>query len=103
MKQLDTTTYSEIINSDKLTLIKYSANAWCGPCRMLTPILNKVVENYTDINFGEVDIDTHPDLAVKDGIKGVPTIVFYKNGQVVDRMVGLQPAQAYQVKIESLK
>lgn len=101
MQELNSITYQEKINENKLTLVKYAAN-WCGPCRMLTPILNKVVENYTDINVGEVNIDTHPDLAVKDGVRSVPTIVFYKNGQAIDRMVGLQPAQNYIDKINSL-
>lgn len=103
MKQFDSITYNEAINEDKLTLVKYKAN-WCGPCRVLTPILEGVLENYGDtINTGEVDIDTHSDLAFRDGIRGVPTIVFYRNGVVVDKMVGLQQAEVYQSKIDSLK
>lgn len=101
MQELNSITYQEKISENKLTLVKYKAS-WCGPCSVLTPILNKVSQDFPDVNFGEVDIDTHPDLAVKDGIRGVPTIVFYKNGQVVDRMVGLQPAQTYIDKINSL-
>jgi thioredoxin 1 len=101
MKQFDSTSYFETINSDKLTLVKYKAN-WCGPCRVLSPILEDVVKNYPDINFGEVDVDTHGDLAVRDGIRGVPAVIFYKNGQVLDKMVGLQQAQDYQNKINSL-
>ena len=102
MKQFDSTSYFETINSDKLTLVKYKAN-WCGPCRVLSPILEDVVKNYPDINFGEVDVDTHSDLAVRDGIRGVPAVIFYKNGQVLDKMVGLQQAQSYQDKIDLLK
>jgi thioredoxin 1 len=102
MQQFDLTTYNEKINEDKLTIVKYKAN-WCGPCRVLSPILEGVVKDYADINVGEVDIDTNMALAQKDGIRGVPTVVFYKNGQVLDKMVGLQPAQVYAQKIESLK
>jgi thioredoxin 1 len=102
MQQFDLTTYNEKINEDKLTIVKYKAN-WCGPCRVLSPILEGVVKDYVDINVGEVDIDTNMALAQKDGIRGVPTVVFYKNGQVLDKMVGLQPAQVYAQKIESLK
>ena len=83
-------------------MVKYFAN-WCGPCKVLTPILEDVVKNYGDINVGEVNIDTNMALAQKDGIRGVPTVVFYKNGQVLDKMVGLQQALAYQAKIDSLK
>jgi thioredoxin 1 len=103
MKQLDSVNYYEEIMSDKLTLVKYYGS-WCGPCKVLTPILDGVLKNYGDsINAGEVDIDTNMALAQKDGIRGVPTVVFYKNGQVLDKMVGLQPAQVYAQKIESLK
>lgn len=102
MQQFDSTTYEQKISEDKLTLVKYFGN-WCGPCRVLTPILEGVVKNYTDINVGEVNIDTHSELAIKDGIRGVPTVVFYKNGKLLDKMVGLQQAQVYSQKIESLK
>lgn len=102
MEQFDSVSFGEKTKEDKLTLVKYAAD-WCGPCKVLTPILNGVLENYPDINAGEVNIDIHSDLAIRDGIRGVPTIVFYKNGQVVDKMVGLQAAQAYAQKIESLK
>lgn len=102
MEQFDSVTFDQKTKEEKLTLVKYAAD-WCGPCKVLTPILNGVLENYPDINAGEVNIDIHSDLAIKDGIRGVPTIVFYKNGQVVDKMVGLQPAQAYTQRIESLK
>lgn len=102
MQQLDSITYYEKIKEDKLTLVKYSAN-WCGPCKVLSPIIDGVLQNYPDVNAGEVNIDVHSDLAIKDGIRGVPTIVFYKNGEVVDKVVGLQQAQIYTNKIESLK
>jgi thioredoxin 1 len=103
MNRIDSTNYTELTNSNKLTLVKYAAD-WCGPCKVLTPILDGVLKNYGDsINAGEVNIDSHGELAVKDGVRGVPTIVFYKNGVALDRMVGLQPAQAYTQKIESLK
>ncbi len=102
MRQFDSITYNEAINEDKLTLVKYAAS-WCGPCRVLSPILEEVVKNYTDINVGEVNIETHNDLAFRDGIRGVPTIVFYRNGNLVDKIVGLQQAEVYQSKIDSLK
>ena len=102
MKQFDSTTYEQKINEDKLTLVKFAAN-WCGPCRILTPILEGVLSKYPDINAGEVNIDIHPDLASKDGVRGVPTVVFYKNGVMVDRMVGVQQPHIYQSKIDSLK
>ena len=101
MKQFTPETYKEAINSDKLTLVKYKA-IWCGPCKVLGPILEDVIKEFPDINTGEIDIDQNTDIAVADGIRGVPTLVFYKNGQVVDRMVGLQSGPTYTEKIKSL-
>ena len=102
MQQFDLATYEQKINEDKLTVVKYFAN-WCGPCKVLTPIMEDIIKNYPDINAGEVNIDTNMALAQRDGIRGVPTVVFYKNGKVLDKMVGLSPAQVYQAKIDSLK
>jgi thioredoxin 1 len=65
--------------------------------------MEDVIKNYPNINAGEVNIDTNMALAQKDGIRGVPTVVFYKNGKLLDKMVGLSPAQLYQSKIEALK
>lgn len=102
MKNINEIEYQEMINSDKLSVIKYFGT-WCGPCRVLTPIMEDVIKNYPDINAGEVDIDRNMALAQRDGIRGVPTVVFYKNGKLLDKMVGLSPAQVYQAKIDSLK
>lgn len=102
MQQFDSTNFEEKTKEDKLTLIKYAAD-WCGPCRVLTPILDGVMKNYSDVNAGEVNIDIHSDLAIRDGIRGIPTIVFYKNGVAVDKLVGLHQAQTYINKIDSLK
>ena len=101
MEKFTIESYEQKTNEEKLTVVKHMAN-WCGPCRVLTPILDKVSQDFPNVNFGEVDIDDTPTLAVKDGVRGVPTVVFYKNGQVVDRIVGLQPAQNYIDKINSL-
>jgi len=102
MEKIDATSYEKLVNSDKLTIIKYAAD-WCGPCKVLTPIMDGVLKSYPDVNAGEVNIDIHSGLAIKDGIRSVPTVIFFKNGQAIDKMVGLQPAQAYTNKIESLK
>ena len=101
MEQFTVDSYNQKTNEDKLTIVKYAAK-WCGPCKVLSPLLDGVMGGFQNVNFGEVDIDENPTLAVKDGVRSVPTIVFYKNGQAIDRMVGLQPAQNYTTKINSL-
>ena len=102
MQQLNETTYNEMINENKLTVVKFFG-VWCGPCKVLAPALESIVGNYPDVNFGEVDIDQNISLAQKEGIRGVPAVIFYKNGQPLDRLVGLHPIQNYVGKIESLK
>jgi|LakMenEpi03Aug12_release.lakeMendotaPanAssembly.Ray.scaffolds.fasta_scaffold271284_3 thioredoxin 1 len=102
MQQLNETTYNEMINENKLTVVKFFG-VWCGPCKVLAPALESIVGNYPDVNFGEVDIDQNISLAQKEGIRGVPAVIFYKNGNVLDRLSGLQPLLNYVNKIESLK
>jgi thioredoxin 1 len=102
MQLLNETTYNEKINENKLTVVKYFGKR-CVPCKVLAPALESIVGNYPDVNFGEVDIDQNMSLVQKDGIRGVPAVIFYKNGQPLDRLVGLHPIQNYVGKIESLK
>lgn len=102
MQQLNETSYNDLIKSDKLTVIKFFG-MWCGPCKVLAPVLEGVTKNYPDVNFGEVDIDQERNITMSEGIRGVPAVIFYKNGVVVDRMVGVRPANEYVQKIDSLK
>jgi thioredoxin 1 len=71
-----------------LKVLKFSA-AWCGPCKVQAPIFNEVKATMPDVSFEEIDVDQSSDLAIKYGIRGVPTIVFEKDGQVVGRRSGV--------------
>lgn len=102
MKNLDSKEYYEMINSDNLSVVKVGA-LWCGPCRVLAPILQSVSEKFEDVNFGEIDVDSQPEIAREQSVRSVPTILFFKNGEIVDKMVGLQQAEVYESKINSLK
>ena len=75
-----------------LTVIKFEAS-WCAPCRALAPILKKVASSMSDVTFETIDIDNHPALAQQMKISAVPTVVFVKDGQVVDTLVGLHREQ----------
>ena len=72
-----------------LKLIKFSAE-WCAPCKMLAPIFTKLESTVTDVSFETVDIDENPMRAQQMGVAAVPTIIFEKDGKVVDSLVGLQ-------------
>jgi thioredoxin 1 len=74
----------------EISLVKFSA-AWCGPCKMLTPILNGL----DTLNVASVDIDEAPELATEYGVTSVPTVVFFKNGVALESIVGVQPGPKY--------
>ena len=78
----------EVLNSEKTVLIDFYAD-WCGPCKMQSPIIDKIAEERTDIKVGKVNIDENSDLAEKYGIMSIPTLVVIKNGEVKNSFVGL--------------
>ena len=76
---------------------------WCGPCRMVGPVISELAEEYDGrITVGKCDVEENEDLALEFGVRNIPTIVFIKGGQVVDKIVGAQPKAKLQEKFESL-
>ena len=87
---------------DKLSLIDFSAE-WCGPCKMLDPVLEKVAGDLDDkISFYHLDVDESPEASSKFGIRGVPTMIVFHNGQEIDRLVGFRDRNALQTQLENL-
>lgn len=76
---------------------------WCGPCRMVAPVIEELATEYKEkANICKVNTDEEQDLAVKFGIRSIPTILFLKDGKVVDQMVGAHPKPAFKAKIDAL-
>lgn len=74
------------------TIVDFYAD-WCGPCKMLGPVLEEVSEEYTDIKFIKVNVDEAMDVASKYGIMSIPNVIMFKDGEAVNRFVGLQPKE----------
>ena len=80
----------EVLNSDKPVLIDFWAS-WCGPCRMIAPIVEEIAAERDDIKVAKVNVDEEPNLASKFGVMSIPTLVVMKDGEVVNQAVGVRP------------
>ena len=97
----DSNFQAEVLDSDKLTMIDFWAE-WCGPCRAIGPVVEELSKEFEGrVNIGKVNVDHNPQLSMNYGITSIPAILFIKNGQVVDKLVGAQPKHNFVKKIES--
>ena len=85
--------FEAITNGDKIVLIDFYAD-WCGPCRMMAPIVDEIAEERDDIVVGKLNVDDEPELASKFGIFSIPTLVVMKEGQVLEQASGARPKDA---------
>lgn len=83
----------EVMNSEKPVLIDFWAS-WCGPCRMLSPVIDKIAQEHDEIKVCKVNVDEEPELAGRFGVMSIPTVVAMKNGKVVAQSVGVRPKEA---------
>lgn len=94
--------YQEIISSEKPVVIDFWAE-WCGPCRMVAPIIDELAAEYDDrVVIGKCDVEENDDITMKYGVRNIPTIIFLKGGQLVDKQVGAASKDALKAKIEKL-
>ena len=101
VKEINAEEYSEILNSSKPVVIDFHA-PWCGPCKVLSPILEELDDEIEGVEFVKLDVDQHPQIAGQNQVMGVPTVVILKDGEVKDRFVGVQPKEVIKEKITSL-
>ncbi|MGN0998525.1 MAG: thioredoxin [Faecousia sp.] len=80
----------EVLNSDKPVLLDFWAS-WCGPCRMVSPIVDEIAAERSDIKVGKINVDEQPELAAQFGVMSIPTLVVMKNGRIVNQAVGARP------------
>ncbi|WP_236974907.1 thioredoxin [Membranihabitans maritimus] len=96
----DTNFQEEVLDKEGLTVIDFWAE-WCGPCKMISPLIEELAEDYDGkALIGKVNVDHNPDLSIKYGIRSIPTILFVKNGEIVDKLVGATTKQTLAGKVE---
>lgn len=90
-----------VLNSDKPVLVDFWA-AWCGPCMMLGPIVDEISNDFDGkAVVGKVDVDNNQDVSVEYGIRNIPTLLIFKNGEVVDKLVGVSPKEVIAEKLSA--
>ena len=90
VKMIDKNNFEEVKNSDKLVLLDFYAD-WCGPCRMVAPILHEIAEERPDVIVGKINVDDEPGLAEAFGVYSIPTLVVMKDGKVLRQTSGARP------------
>ncbi len=100
--QITDATIEDVLKSDKPIVIDFWAE-WCGPCRMVGPIIDELADEYDDkVVIGKVDVDNNDDITSKYGIRNIPTVLFIKNGEIVDKQVGAAQKSVFVDKINKL-
>lgn len=92
---------SEVLKSDKPVLVDLWAS-WCGPCRMIAPVLDEIADSDERFKITKIDTEAHPELASKLGVRALPTLMFFKDGALADQVVGAVPEKVIVSKLEAL-
>ena len=92
----------EVLDAEQLTVVDFWAS-WCGPCMMLKPIFEELSGEMPEVRFCKADVDEERDLAIEYGVESIPTLLFFKNGELVDTLVGYRDKASLREAIEAKK
>jgi thioredoxin 1 len=99
--EINDSNFEEILTSDKPVLVDFWAE-WCGPCKMIAPVVIELAEEYDGkAVIGKVDVDNNPNVSAKFGIRSIPTLLVFKNGEVVDKQIGAVPKGVLSKKLDA--
>jgi len=91
----------EVTKSEKPVIVDFWAS-WCGPCKMLGPVFEKVSKEIPEVKFAKLNVDENKDLQQKNAVMGIPCMIVFKNGEEVDRIVGFQPEEKLKENIKNI-
>jgi thioredoxin 1 len=95
----DSSFQSEVLDSDKPVLVDFWAE-WCGPCKMIAPVLEGIAGEYDgSLKITKLDVDSNPQTSMKFGVMSIPTLLLFKNGEVVEKLIGFMPKERLLAKI----
>lgn len=95
--------FAEVVEQGSLPVLVDFWATWCGPCRMLSPVIDKLAEKYEGkVNVVKCNVDESSDIPMKFGIRNIPTLLFFKDGQLVDRLVGAVPQAEIEKKLDAI-
>ncbi len=95
----DTDFASEVLHSESPVLVDFFAD-WCGPCKMLSPVIEEIAEEHTELKVVKLNVDEAPETAAKYSVMSIPTVILFKNGEPVHQMVGFRPKASIEKEME---